>query len=580
MFYSLSTSSSPEAENTPEFVVRMRKSVLGLFKASPRKIHAFGILGVVEPLLKPNGRMVTDFAAWVFLISNMNGYSDRRSIWRTIRPIDHLFPERSVTFGDAGCDRLQLPLPFPLETSFDDPGINVGDFGSECLNLLSKTARKVKRGETLLLLLIGHGSSNDTRFQFLLTTNDAGRLPAEAFLTKNQLERALGPCQGDILIVCNSCYSGLLMSERWTLLCSAGPDQTTDSLSQSGSEYARGSAFTACLVAQATHEHRVRVPLPEAEPRSDNPDSRMVALPPSAPSHSPGTQPSIIKPSNMSFQEFVDQIKDKNRLLDNSSNAFQIRRPNPMAPWMTILPLNFTVEALAQIGVKTESAEFVAHQRVMSIVEGLQKPLPHIEPPNPDPQSNAPLMRLITAMPDVGPEAFPIRELIYPIICANYRQHLADPQQYTSPFENRTNPGSLLQALQANHVLAVAIQQIPKVLGWCDVGDTVMPFIPWELKKWNFRPMIENGMCIDELPNYLRTHHFPGYVQYFPISSFNLNIVIHVIIFFRLKIVRDRNILQWLLERWVEAGKPEIKRPEWEELMKKVGIITEREAMR
>ena len=518
MFYSLPTSSSPEAEsNTPEFVVRMRKSVLGLFKASPRKIHAFGILGVVEPLLKPNGRMVTDFAAWVFLISNMNGYSDSRSIWRTIRPIDHLFPEHSVTFGDAGCDRLQLPHPFPLETSFDDLEISADAFSYECLNLLSKTARKVKRGETLLLLLIGHGSEDAAEFQFLITTNPS-RAPAESFLTKDHLETVLGPCQGDVLIVCNPCFSGLLVSERWTLLCLAGPDQTGDSLSQSGSEYVRVPAFAACLVAQAAHEHGVQVPSLHAEPRSGNPDSGMVALPPSAPSHSPGTQPSIVKPTNMSFQEFVDQIKDKNRLLDNSSNAFQIRRSNPTAPWMTVLPLNFTVEALAQIGVKTESAEFVAHQRVMSIVEDLQKPLPHVELPNGDPRSNALLMRLINAMPDVGLEAFPIRELIHPIMCADYRRHLADPQQCTSP--NKIDPWSLLRALQANHALAVAVQQIPKVLGWCDAGDTVMPFIPWKYRGWNFGPMIENGICVDELPNYLRRYHFPGYVQYYPISPF------------------------------------------------------------
>ena len=49
---------------------------------------------------------------------------------------------------------------------------------------------------------------------------------------------------------------------------------------------------------------------------------------------------------------------------------------------------------------------------------------------------------------------------------------------------------------------------IARALGWWDASDVVAPFIPWKFKKWDFGPMIENGIRIDELPCYLKTHHF------------------------------------------------------------------------
>ena len=72
--------------------------------------------------------MVTNFTAWIFLISHMNGYSDKRSLWRTIRQINYMFPNDFVTFGDAGCDRLQLPLLSPLETDSDKPEFTANVF--------------------------------------------------------------------------------------------------------------------------------------------------------------------------------------------------------------------------------------------------------------------------------------------------------------------------------------------------------------------------------------------------------------------------------------------------------------------
>jgi len=271
--------------------------------------------------------MTTDFAAWIFLISHMKGYTSERSTWGTIRPISHLFPDGFVTFSEAGCDRLQLPLPSPLEADFD-PAISARLFTLDCLLSLRAMAHKVKPSEKLVLVLIGHGGFKAGEFQFLVTTQ-TNETTGEASITKGELEVALKPCQGDILVICNSCYSGYLASERWTLLCSASPEQSVVSLSQSNSGHFRGSAFTACVVAQAAREHGLQVPLPRAEPRASNTSAnQLVLLAPSPPprsfSGSVAPQLSIIKPLNVSIEEFVHRMLDMERfLVDNSLSFFR-----------------------------------------------------------------------------------------------------------------------------------------------------------------------------------------------------------------------------------------------------------------
>ena len=185
-------------------------------------IHAFGILGIVGPLFMPNsGWMVTNFVAWVSPISHMKGYMSERSAWRTIQPISHLFPDGSVTFGEVESDQLQLPLPSTLETVFDsEHAISAKPFVSKCLLLLYRMAQKMKPSEKLVLLLIGRGKFEARKFQFLITMQ-TNKVTGEDFIIKDELEYALKPCQGDILIIRNSSYPGPhhLVSERWMLFC-------------------------------------------------------------------------------------------------------------------------------------------------------------------------------------------------------------------------------------------------------------------------------------------------------------------------------------------------------------------------
>jgi len=83
-------------------------------------------------------------------------------------------------------------------------------------------AQKVKPREKLILSLIGYGFFKAGDFHFLITTQSDNHIPGEGeevSITRDDLEAALKPCRGDILIICNAHYSRHLVSEHWVLLC-------------------------------------------------------------------------------------------------------------------------------------------------------------------------------------------------------------------------------------------------------------------------------------------------------------------------------------------------------------------------
>ena len=372
-------------------------------------------------------------------------------------------------------------------------------------------AQKVKQGEILVLLLIGHGAvCGDGDFQFLIIT-EPNKMQTESFITKSELEASLRLCKGDILVVCNSCYSGCLVSDRWTLLCSASPEEPSYALTQSGSGHVRGSAFTACLVAQAAEEHGLRVPLPRTVPLTGSDLSPLY----DPPSHSFPTQLSALKPSSMTMKEFVGGMHKFEKLLVQSyPSVFQTSELKSTISWTRIIPLHFKAKVMGRIQVKPTPADHKAEYNSMFIIPGQQGgpslPTPESQTHQLDPL----LITLATAMSEDVCKVFRAREMIYAKICADLRQHIAEPQRYASPIQPDTiSEESLLFMLRAIHVQAVGVQQIARVLGWSDA--VVVPFLPWTMGNGNIHRMIASGFRIDKLSWHLKVNHFPEYVKCF-----------------------------------------------------------------
>ncbi|KDR70464.1 hypothetical protein GALMADRAFT_271541 [Galerina marginata CBS 339.88] len=547
---SLSKSSPPnEKKKTPDYNSGVRNSFFSLFNEQKDTIHAFGILGVAAAPTAPNSEsrwMTADFAAWVFLISLMRGYSTHRSKWMTVRPIDHLFPDRSVVFGDPGYEQLVLPLP-RLESNCD-PEISAPDFAGLFLLSLQRMALNIKRGEKLLLLLIGHGYCEESalnrenpKFQLLLATQaDSDEVIGEAFITKFQLETAVEPYRGDIVVICNSRFSSLLKSDRWMLLCSVDPEQAANALAGSHFTHERGSAFTTCAVAQTACERGQQF----------KPHPSQIAL-----------------SSNISFNDFVSSMLQTERFLtERVSGTFPTNSPKSKATHTDIH--QFT----RRIGVPTNSPDYLTFYKQMCNIAYLQgldteRPLPSVQPMpmlrynNLAPRFDPRLIKLATAMPDSA--YFPwCPKATYALNCSDLRRHISEPERYAFPARTNFSVGekTMLIMLHSYHVLDVAVQIIARELDWCDPVSAspgkVEVFLPQKLENRDFYKMIESGVKINELPWYLKQYHFPSMYPKL-----------------------DDNCAQWLCGRWETAGKPPVLRSEWDELVRKVGILTEREAI-
>lgn len=135
-------------------------------------------------------------------------------------------------------------------------------------------------------------------------------------------------------------------------------------------------------------------PLPRAKPRTA---VQVDPLPRSALPHSFPLQVarvSLLQPLKMTLEELVWRMQDTKRyLVVDATNIFLTMGPQSGAPSPT-----------------------------------LESHIPRFDPL---------LMKLATAMPDFGHVPF-AREAVYSRICADFRRHIADPQQYPSPFGTDT----------------------------------------------------------------------------------------------------------------------------------------------
>ena len=214
------------------------------FRRNPT-VHVCGLLGTTYltgingPKEEDDHWMATDFVALQHLI----GARQEHSKWLCGTPIRTC---RGFFLGDPACDRIVFNPP-PFETvSSNKPT----DLALEYLFAVKEASSILSAGDTLVLVLVGHGDDDD-HHSFLIGNKCASHFQ----LTKNQLEMSVCGTKGEILLISTACFSGSWKSKYWTLLAAAGADQEASSLATS--EY-RGGFFTNALLAEFADEFKIR----------------------------------------------------------------------------------------------------------------------------------------------------------------------------------------------------------------------------------------------------------------------------------------------------------------------------------
>lgn len=177
-------------------------------------------------------------------------------------------------------------------------------------------------------------------------------------------------------------------------------------------------------MAQAACEHGLRV---RREPRPLNtPVDQQVRLPPSPPPHSvstPVTAMSTLRPSDISFEDFLCRMHNMERfLVDNSINVFQVTGSRSMATWTNMLPIESARGIVGRTGLKADS-------------EGLQGG-PSSSPTlvSHSPQFNPLLVRLAVEISSVKQPTCTRFEAFCADMCRELERHISDPERYECHF--------------------------------------------------------------------------------------------------------------------------------------------------
>ena len=210
-------------------------------------VHVCGLLGTYNikggPTWQDNDHhwMVTDFIA----LRQLLGAHDSLGEWFCGKPIQM---QKGFLLGDPVCNRIVFN-PAPFETVLDvEPQLLAISF----LVAVSKASSKLSDGDTLVIILVGHG---DQSHAFVV-----GDENQHFELKKESLEHSVHGTKGNILVISTACLSGSWKSMHWTLLAAARPDQHSISMAISGSGECRGGFFTNTLLAEQADEFNVRPP--------------------------------------------------------------------------------------------------------------------------------------------------------------------------------------------------------------------------------------------------------------------------------------------------------------------------------
>ncbi|KAJ7221695.1 hypothetical protein GGX14DRAFT_559177 [Mycena pura] len=517
----------------------------------PSSVVFWGVLGIGEWTIdRANiGWMVADFCYWTYIFTRSPGFDEHRSKFQALRSVRPFFPDGNGIFGEAGCERLQYPLhPSLLHPSFK-PDISADAFKAKTLVTLYKLSSTMDHSETLVLLLMCHGSAKDGTYRLWITTGSG--LCGEDSFTVEQLEGAIEDCQARIIVVCNACQSARLASKRWTLICAAGPTEYSDALAQSGSGNIRGGVFTLCVTGQAAAEFGVKVPLPRAEGRSlmesCSESDMLIPLPSSPPDHSFGLSTSrlaIHPPSNRPIRPFVDDAQAlKDFLLYKPTAFFQIISNSESAEdlaWYYILPTQFTEAMVHETRLYPDN--------LILLKEFFGEPQRHGGGPQSENGTHSDsdacfqtLVRLASAYLQIDTRF--TQESRDSHICADLLQH----------FENPANPWPLhgweddfCALLQRRNIQAVAVQQIARELGWWNGDITSFVQRPGRDYRRARDEMRGAGMAIDRIPERLgRLFEVMGDLE-------------------------EPSPIEWLVARWVGADRPRVTLEHWEHVVEAV----------
>ncbi|KAJ6604830.1 hypothetical protein DFH09DRAFT_1300981 [Mycena vulgaris] len=440
------------------------------------------------------------------------------------------FPDGNFVFGEAACERMRWPVPECLYDRKPKAHESADAFAAECPFAIEAAASTVMKGETFILVVVGHGTkTHDGRFRLCIST--AGDRNTEAFITKEQLEeRAVKDCQGDVLVICNSCHSGALQSSHWQLLSASGGDEYAEALTASASDYVRGSAFAWCLLAGAAQEQGITIPKPRSQKRPSNCDiNNFTELPSSPPTHSFSSpcRP-LSPPSNELIYSFVNKMEDMEQfLIRESGNRFHHFGFSPL-PWHTIFPLMLTQSLVDCVSLYPD------YDTAPRIKEIYGKALTGTS------------STTLVAVPDVRRQLdFLAPE--YAVLPNGF--HLREGQDVARCKRYLVNPASLSESdvqdlvlgLRSQNIQAIAVQLIAKSLEWWP-DSALAPYISLENTgqgRQAFEAM-QTVIAVGQL--YLRLlAHFPS-----------------------MRSERDRASVWWLVTRWTEAGRPKVSREGWD----------------
>ncbi|KAJ7593062.1 hypothetical protein C8J56DRAFT_1045496 [Mycena floridula] len=481
--------------------------------------------------------MVTDSLLFTTLFTAQPGFDVRSFQYHQIRNILHHFPDKTFIFGEGGCDRLAIPIPACILKKDKQPELSASFFATSCLISLAAAASKVKAGEKLVLLLVGHGRrSSNKEFRLCISTT-SGR-DAEAWISKEQLECAVMDCQGDVLVVSNACYSGGLESDYWELLCASQAHEQAEALSVSSSGIVRGSAFAVCAFAAAGQEQGIVLPLPRSVPRTSTSTPLQMAdlcLPCAPPEHS-FTKPirPLEAPSNQPMSYFVNRMKELEQYLIFASDNKPQSHGFGDDPWHRRLPITLTqdlVDSMTTYPEKSTTNVDLLNEAFRS--QGSSRSSLALQRNPLAPASIRQQLDILAPHYALLPKHIHAPEGQDAGRCLRY---IREPTLFSM-----TDMSDLVFILHSRNIQSVVAQLMARNLGWW-IGSTMVPFL--SLKETGegqrvFKDMVEAGIPLADFCIFLLD-------QFEEIWSGN-----------------DRASVWWLAMRWQDFGRPELSIHQW-----------------